>query len=367
MTSLHLHDFHDGLKAKFCELNGLEAVDTYGDPLREHAALREAAAVLDLSFRGRLCLTGGDRVRFLHGQVTNDVNRLRAGEGCYAALITAKGRMVSDLNVYRLKDELLLDFEPGLSQTVSSRLDQYIIADDVQVVDVATPYGLLTVQGPKAAAVVAQIELPNDLPVQTMSCVGVPHAAGEIYLVNQPRLGTVGYDMYVPTAAIEEMAQRLAKAVSAQRGRYCGWQAFEMARVEAGIPRFGVDMDDANLPPEAGLEERAISYSKGCYIGQEVIARIRTYGQVAKTLRRLRFADDLPTVPSKGDKLFKDGKEVGYVTSAIQSPSLRANIGLGYIRRGANAVGEVLVVRSGDVESPVRISGVPFRAEVKDP
>src|SRR5881396_1487649 len=135
MNSLVLHELHDGLNASFTEVNGLEAVEHYGDPLAEHAALRERVGVLDLSFRSRLCLTGADRQRFLNGQVTNNVKDLKAGEGCYAALVTAKGRLQSDLNIYCLPEEFLLDFEPGLSGVVARRLETYIIADDVQLVD----------------------------------------------------------------------------------------------------------------------------------------------------------------------------------------------------------------------------------------
>src|SRR5215469_11845401 len=131
MQSLALHAFHLEHGAHFIHLNEAEAVSDYGDTLAEHAALSQSAGLFDLSFRSRLCITGADRVRFLHGQVTNDVKRLATGSGCYAALITAKGKMQSDLNIYSLADELLLDFEPGLTQTVSERLEKYIIADDV--------------------------------------------------------------------------------------------------------------------------------------------------------------------------------------------------------------------------------------------
>src|SRR5216110_3403490 len=119
MTMLTIREFHQRLNARFSAVNGLEVVEHYGDAPADHAALRETAGVLDLSFRSRLCLTGADRVRFLHGQVTNDVKKLRVGEGCYAALVTAKGKMESDLNIFVLQDELLLDFEPGLTQAVS--------------------------------------------------------------------------------------------------------------------------------------------------------------------------------------------------------------------------------------------------------
>src|ERR1051326_471582 len=137
MNGLLLHGFHDGLNARFTEIGGLEVVEHYGDPPAEHAALREAAVVLDLSLRSRLCLTGLDRQKFLNGQVTNNVKDLKVGEGCYAALVNAKGRIQSDLNIYVLENEILLDFEPGYSAAVAQRLEKYVIADDVQVVDVA--------------------------------------------------------------------------------------------------------------------------------------------------------------------------------------------------------------------------------------
>src|SRR5437879_5285016 len=164
MNALELHKFHDGLNARFTEVNGMEAVEHYGDPLAEHAALREMAGLLDLSFRSRLCLTGTDRQKFLNGQVTNNVKDLRVGEGCYAALVNAKGKMQSDLNIYVLEHEILLDFEPGYSAAVAQRLEKYIIADDVQVVDVAPHYGLLSVQGPKAEKVVNSLQFFQPTP-----------------------------------------------------------------------------------------------------------------------------------------------------------------------------------------------------------
>jgi len=335
----------------------------YGDVLAEHTALREAAAVLDLSFRGRICLTGADRQRFLHGQVTNDVTGLKVGEGCYAALVTAKAKMVSDLNLYLLPDEILLDFEHGLAEKVAPRLEKFIIADDVQVVNAAPHYGLLSVQGPKAAEVLGQTGIQIKLPEKSFSFSAAKTSdLGEIYLMNQARLQTAGFDLFAPAGAMEAAAEKLLAAVRRIGGRVCGWQALELARVEAGIPRFGADMDESNLAPEAGIQSRAISYSKGCYTGQEVIARIRTYGQVAKSLRRLRLADDLPQLPAQGDKLFKDGKEAGYLTSVARSPSLSANLALGYIRREADQIGAELALHVSGKESLVRVVGAPCEA-----
>lgn len=349
-------NFTKDLNGRFAEVNDGEVVADYGDWLAEHAALRESAGVLDLSFRSRICITGTDRARWLNGQVTNNVKDSRVGQGCYAALVNAKGKLQSDLNIYCLADELLLDFEPGLTASVSQRLEKYIIADDVQLMDVAPHYGLLSVQGPKSDAVVQGLGLFNEIPTQPMHFTSIKDATlGELYLMNQPRMGTNGFDLFVPTPALGAVMDKLIAAARELGGRACGWTALETARVEAGIPRFGVDMDESNLAPEAGIESRAISYTKGCYIGQEVIARIRTYGQVAKSLRSLRLADDLKTLPSKGDRLFHDGKEVGFVTSAVKSPSLQANIALGYVRKEFNEPGTRLTLRTAGGESAAEI------------
>jgi folate-binding protein YgfZ len=362
MSSLSpLHEFHAGLNAQFSEVNGAEVVAHYGDWLAELAALKNSAGVLDLSFRSRLCLLGNDRKNFLNGQVTNNVKNLKSGQGCYAAVITAKGKMQSDLNIYNLENEILLDFEPGLSETVKQRLEKYIIADDVQVVDVTPHYGLLSVQGPKSGEVVNNLQLGFILPDKALQFSSAKNETlGEIYLMNHPRIGPAGFDLFVPINSLGAVADKLIAAAKQIGGRACGWNALEVARIEAGIPRFSADMDETNLPPEAGLDSRAVSYTKGCYIGQEVIARIRTYGQVAKALRGLRLADDLKTLPVKGDKLFLGEKEVGYVTSAIASPSFKANIALGYIRREANKIGTELILRSQHGESAAKIVELPF-------
>jgi folate-binding protein YgfZ len=333
----------------------------YGDVQAEHRALWESAGVLDLSFRGRLCLAGADRVRFLHGQVTNDVKSLRVGEGCYATLITAKGKMQSDMNIYCLPEELLLDFEPGLTGIVSERLQKYVIADDVQIIDVAPNYGLLSVQGPKAESVIRAAGIGDDLPAKPFGFVRKAETDfGEVHLMNQPRLGTSGFDLLAATDQVKALKKKLVHAAKAAGACECGSEAFEIARIEAGIPRFSVDMDDTINPLEAGLDARAISFNKGCYIGQEVISRIRTYSEVAKALRGLRLPDVVKSLPKKGDKLFHDGKEVGFVTSATVSPRLNANIALGYVKREVNQPGTELTLRPADGESRVRIAELPF-------
>jgi len=386
MNPLSLHELHHGLGARFAELDGAEIVADYGDALAEHAALRTGAGVIDLSFRSRICLAGADRVRFLHGQVTNDVKKLRTGEGCYAAIITAKGKMESDLNIFALADELLLDFEPGLMEKISTRLEKFIIADDVQIVDAAPYYGLLSVQGPKAEEIVRSLNFFSEIPIKQFSSVKISDATlGEIYLVNNPRLQSWrgetpsspnqkktgldgvsprhklnGFDLFVPNNSLGAVADKLIAAAKQIGGRAIGWTAFETARIEAGIPRFGADMDGTNIPLECGIESRAIVYNKGCYIGQEVINRIHSVGHVTRELRGLWLADDLKSLPARGNKLFFNGKEIGHVTSAVKSLMLNANIALGYVRREANQIGNELTLRMAAGESAAKIVELPF-------
>ena len=361
MNPLLLQEFHHSLRANFAELNGAQVVGAYGGWLAEHAALRETAGVIDLSFRSRLCLVGADRARFLHGQVTNDVKKLRTGEGCYAAITTAKGKMESDLNIFALAEELLLDFEPGLMEKISARLEKFIVADDVQIVDAAPHYGLLSVQGPKAADVIRAIGLATETPATSLGSVKISDVMlGKIYLANNPRLGTNGFDLFIPNDSLGAVADKLIAAAKNFGGRAVGWQAFETARIEAGIPRYGADMDETCIPLECGLESRAITYTKGCYIGQEVINRIHSVGHVNRELRGLRLPDDLKSLPARGEKLFSGGKEVGHVTSAVKSPSF-GNLALGYVRREVNQIGSELTLRPTAGAVAVKIVALPFR------
>ena len=340
MAPLALHDFHQQRGAAFSGENDFEAVSSYGSMEAEYIALTREAGLVDLSFRSRVCLLGSDREKFLHGQVTNEILRLQLGQGTYAALVTAKGKLETDLFVYKLPEELLLDFEPGLTERITERLLRYVIAEDVQIVDVAPHYGLLSVHGPRAAELLSATSLIPALPEKSLNWAKATLPGGELYVAHNSRYGVPGYDLFVPKDDLLAVAEKLAASI-----KPVGLKACEMLRIENGIPRFGIDMNETNLAPEA-LNENAISYAKGCYIGQEVIARIRTYGKVAKALRLLRLPDELTHLPVSGEKLFKNSKEAGYITSATLSPKHGAKVALAYIRKEANAAGESVCLAS---------------------
>ncbi|MBL9137973.1 MAG: aminomethyltransferase family protein [Verrucomicrobiales bacterium] len=362
MEVLALHEWHEKAGARFEATGSGEWVLTYGDVAGEYRALRRSVGIVDLSARGRLVMLGADRQKLLNGQVTNNIKDLATGQGCYAVLVNAKAKMISDLTVYALESELLLDVEPGRAAVVRERLEQFIIGEDVQVIDAAPYYALLALEGPRAADVLRQLGLGGSIPAATLG-IGKQATAewGEVYVANHPRIGTTGYDLYVPNDKVAILAESLADAAALIQGRWVGGHALELARVEAGIPRFGVDMNESNLPPEAGIADRAISYTKGCYSGQEVIARIRTYGQVAKSLRGMKLSGGGgEALPALGARLYRGEKEVGHLTSVADSPTVGGPIALGYVRKECHGPGTVLTVGTAAGPWQAEIVPLPF-------
>ena len=367
MQPLALHEVHAALGARFIEDRGFEVVGDYGHPVKEHRALRQTAGVIDLSFRGRLCLTGADRVRLLNGQVTNDLKALGEQSGCQAAFCGPKGRLVAEAHIYRLKEELLVEFEPGLVTTLIERLEHHIVAEDVQVVDVAPYYGLLSVQGPRSVQVIDRLGAFGELPSVEHHFVAYSDPAlGDLYAMRRSRTGDVGFDLFIPTDAVSMVFDKLVTAAQVEDGRAVGFEALELARFEAGIPRFGIEMNETHLPPETGLERTAISYTKGCYTGQETIARLRTYGQVTKALRGLRLTGGGDELPKAGDTVQWNGKTMGQVVSARHSPTLNEDLAMAYVRKECNAPGTELTVLTASGLRPAVLVPLPFVA-IKPP
>jgi folate-binding protein YgfZ len=363
MVRLPLEDVHLAANGVLERVGDGRYVTTYSTPETEYYYTCNSVGLIDLCSRGRLCLTGADRVRFLHGQVTNDVRSLNTGGGCQATLVTAKGKIQADLTILALEQELLLDFEPGLTTELIDRFEHYIIADDVQVVDVAPHYGLLSLQGPRSIDVLQRLGWPVPPPSKAPSFVVHPSETGsEIYVAFNNRVGVCGIDLYIPLENLSEYWARIVEATQGCGGGPIGFTALEWRRIEAGIPRFGLDLDNSHLAPEGGDEyvRKRINYGKGCYIGQEILARIRTYGKVTKALRGLLPPEDLMEIPPPGSRLFHGGKEVGRLTSSVQSPTLRRFIALGMVRKECNAPGTILELELTKGRVPVEVAPLPF-------
>jgi tRNA-modifying protein YgfZ len=290
--------------------------------------------LLDLSDRAKFKVTGKDRVRFLNGQLTNDIGELHAGSAIYACALTAKGKLCADLFVAATEGSHYLDAESPLRESLAARLEKYIIADDVALDDVTDEFGLFHL---------------------TESKFPVSSERSEIFQIESARFGSSGFDLWFPASQTALMRQRL-------KDEPIDAEALENLRIEQGIARWGSELSENVIPNEAMLDKRAISYTKGCYLGQEVISRIKSLGHVNRHLRGLLPVGDI--VLEAGDKLVGVGdlsKIVGSITSVGRSRSLGRMIALGYVRRGFDAPGSTLQVgRNDTLIGSVEVCSLPF-------
>jgi len=294
----------------------------------QYRQLREECGLLDRSGRGQLVIGGPEAADYLQGQLTNDVEALAPGEGQYAALLDRKGHMQADMRVLRPGEEpeLWLDLEPAGTEAARRHLQMYKIGREVDVVDVTEERAILSLIGPRAAEIAGAPPLPEN------ACAAVVVAGAECLAAGTAE----GIDLFVPAAERDRVAAALLSGGAAEVSA----EAAEILRIEAGRPRFGAEMGTETMPAEAGIVEAAVSFTKGCYIGQETVARLHYKGRPNRHLRGLRLSAPAPA----GASLSLDGREMGTLGSAAVSPAL-GPIGLAIVRREAEpgtrlAVGE---------------------------
>lgn len=277
--------------------------------------------LIDLSDRAKLRVTGPDRIRFLNGQLTNDIVSLKPGISVYACALSAKGKLCGDLFVTPLKDALLLDYAPALRDSIPARLEKYLIADEVELEDVTEQFALFHLSGVELSAAI----LPE----------------GTVTITN--RFAMDGKDLLLP-ATLKNVVPKLVNDTPLSDAK------LEEFRIEQGIPGWGTELSEEVIPNEAGLDERAVSYTKGCYLGQEIISRIKSLGHVNRHLRGIRLTNGSDLQP--GDKLAAEGgKQIGSVTSACKSDRLGGWIGLAYLRRGFDQPGTIYPISRSTTSS----------------
>jgi folate-binding protein YgfZ len=310
--------------------------------LDDYRALRETAGLLDRSARGRILLTGADRRAYLQGLLTNDIAALAAGTGCYAAYLTPQGRMIADMRVFEMGDAVLIDLEGDIADPVASRLGQFIFSEDVQVQTLSASTAQLGVYGPRAADAIASAltagrsgdeQSSRAETLRSMATyantrwdfTGVP-----VFVLASDDIAVQGFDLVLPLHLKDDLSALLIAGGAAPIGP----EAAEICRVEGGRPRFHVDMDEDTIPLEAGIEDRAISLTKGCYVGQEIIIRVlhRGHGRVARKLVGMAF-DPQDAPPARGDRILSGDRDIGSITSAVTSPALGRPVALGYVHR----------------------------------
>lgn len=354
-VELPLDAVHQRLGATMTERDGYSVPASYGDVEGEYRAVREGGAgVIDLSSRGRLIVSGSEAIQFLNGLITNDMKTLEEGRWMAAAFPNAQGRLVASVRVGRLDDEqFLIDTEPATRARVFQTLQRFTLAGDFQLIDAASHTVHITVQGSTASEVVKGVagESVASLGPKGVSAEG---STGETrvpqIILRGTHTGEDGYDLITST----EQALLIWEALVEAGATPVGYDAFEVLRIEAGIGRYGVDVDDTNVVTE-GILDDAVSYTKGCYIGQEIIARIKYRGHVAKKLTGLTFAG-IVEVAAGTVVSSVEGKDIGRITSVTFSPALQRTIALAFIKYDFLVAGTRVMVNETEAE----VAQLPF-------
>jgi folate-binding protein YgfZ len=337
----------------------------------EHRSLHEDAGLADRSARGRLVVSGADRRQYLQGLLTNDIEALTPGSGCYAAFLTAQGRMIADMHLFETGSDLLVTLDGRLASDIHERWAKFVFSEDVQIADVSAQTGALGLYGPASARVLSTAlakwtaladaaPSPDELASMPLHANRRwPLGESRLLVIRTDDLGVSGFDIVLPLERTTELGERLRDAGAASVAP----ETLEACRIEAGRPLFGTDMDESTIPLEAGIEDRAISLTKGCYVGQEIIIRVlhRGHGRVARRLVGITL-DPSSAVPGPGDVLRSGDRHIGSVTSAVRSPALDRPIALGYVHRDFVEPGTVVTIEHGGATYAGSVSQLPFRS-----
>ncbi|HWY20474.1 MAG TPA: glycine cleavage T C-terminal barrel domain-containing protein [Candidatus Acidoferrum sp.] len=324
------------------DYRGATTAARFADPQLEFAALVNGCGIYDLGFRARISLTGGDRVRWLNGMVTNNIRDLAAGHGVYAFLLSPQGRILGDMFVHNHGEALIVETDRSQIEKIAATFDHYIIMDDVEVTDVSDQQTALGLTGPRSRAILnlAGIEVPNLKPLQmiTPRC-NCDCGCLQCTVIRGEHESQESYEIWLaPNDAYKTWQALLAAGATP-----VGSEALEMQRIVTGIPLYGVDIRERDLPQETE-QMRALNFNKGCYVGQEIVERIRSRGNVHRKFTGF-IAEDTSAIAA-GAKIVSDEKEVGEVTSVarLRTDSGEREIALGYIRREVGMPGREVTI-----------------------
>ena len=379
------------------EAFGAPYPEAFTHPVREYRALTSTAALVDLTHWGVLRLTGADRVTFLNNMTTNDVAALSPGRACHSAATTVKGKLIAELFVLVREDELLVLVSQGDRRAVFETLDKHIIADDVTLEDATGRLGVLSVEGPKSREIVWRLFPNSPLPLDPLAFADLDYQGIPVTVLRGSVTGEKGYHVIVADEGIARIRDYLIQGGIADDMELCGSVAWNMRRVEEGLPWWGVDVTGDNFPKESRLDD-VVDYEKGCFLGQETLARMHHRGHPNWLLVGLRCAqvappsfldlanEELPTVAAKpdavrahvdslglfdvidrgaplfagGDASAGEGKPAGRLTSLAFSPRLGAALFLGYVRQTMAGVGNEFVFSTGDDVAKTTITKLPI-------
>jgi glycine cleavage system T protein len=357
MQKLRLYDDHQQAGAQFAPYAEWELPINYGDLIKEYHAVRNGVGLADLSYHGHFQVSGSDHAAFMQKLISNDMALLSNDRGIYTTLLTAKGKVISEFALYSLSDGLLMEVESSNAVKTQEHLLRYKLRSQVKIESL--PWGRLMVSGPRARTLLERffgVPLP---PMEERSFFTKAWEGFSPLCIKRSLTGEEDYHLYLPEEGIPSLWKKLM-AIGHDLGLLpIGQEALDILRIEAGLPRYGDDIDEDILPIEAGLQEEAISYTKGCYPGQEVVARIKTYGHVNKNLYGLVLEGS--ELPERKCQIFVDDKKVGWISSATRSPLMEKVIALCYLRPQFAVPGTGVEVEVGSARTAAQTAPLPFK------
>ena len=343
-----LIDEHRRANARIEEFAGRLLPSSYSGFELEYHAARESVALFDTNWRAISTLSGRDRVKYLHAISSNNIKDLGEGRGVLALLLNPQGHILAELEVYALKDKLLVLSHASMRERTFSTLKKYILGSQVQIEDLTGQFGSLAFEGPSAPTLFAEITALDLIGFPELAIAEVSIDSAPCYAIRRSHFGELGAEIVAPREHLAHLWKSLVAKVRVQHGLPAGMRALNALRIEAGIPWFPLDFNDSVIPHEAALENTHISFSKGCYTGQEIVERVRSRGHVNRKRVELKFSVAEP--PTTGTKLRAAGAEAGYVTSSAFSPAAGTAIGMGYLRREHNTPGSTVEYDAGVAE-----------------
>ena len=353
----HLYDREQALGARFALSFGWEMAAAYGDPAEEHRQVRALVGIVDLSSHGAIRIGGKEGTQFLNGLITNDVKTLQKGKGIRAAFLTPHGKVIALCRILGHGEDVLIITDPQTHEKTYKYLFPFTYAGDFTAEDVSDNYRMLSVQGPRSLQVLKEVCFEPVPSLDEYSWIETIIGGHHAIVTRHSHTGETGYDILVSADGLADVWDFLLMKGAFHSIVPFGYEALNSLRIEAGIPIYGVDADENNMVLEIGLAD-AVSFSKGCYKGQEPVVMATHRGHVSKKLSGLELEGD--AVPSRGDKITASGKDVGQVTSALASQTLGRVIAMGYIKYGFFEVGKDVEILTSSGNAAARIVDMPF-------
>jgi len=363
MKTLTLHKQHQSLGATFQPCGEWEVPSHYGNPCLEYEAIHQRAGLADLSLRGKILVNGDDRVTWLQSIISNDILPLKPGQGRYSAFMNHKGKILSYFRVFLQTDSLIIEDVGEVGDLTYQALRKFLLyGTKAKLQNALDSLGLLLITGPKGPGVFKRAFDVEVSPLQALDTIMFTFGDTQGFIARTEETGGQDYELFVPVEVLPSLWSHLLQVGKEEGLQPVGRETLETSRIEGGLARLGPDLNEKIVPPEANLEGIAFSLSKGCYPGQEVVARMDTYGSVKRRMVGLIIETENQQLPETGAKLFSGTREVGWVTSSTYSPLVKKPIALGFPLRDFTQPHTKLEIEVQGQRLPASVSPLPFTA-----